>query len=61
MAYVYKQYENARKYGDAAMGFAYMEAGGMANSMHLACTAMGLGSCCIGGFAQAALREDAEG
>lgn len=52
VAYVYKQYENARKYGDAAMGFAYMEAGGMANSIHLACTAMGLGSCCIGGFAR---------
>ena len=52
MAYVYKQFENARKYGDAAMAFAYMEVGGMANSMHLACTAMGIGSCCIGGFAK---------
>ncbi|MGB5560540.1 MAG: SagB/ThcOx family dehydrogenase [Paracoccaceae bacterium] len=62
VAYVYKQYENARKYGDAAMGFAYMEVGGMANSMHLACTALGVGSCCIGGIAkrrfEKALRAD---
>ncbi len=52
VVYVYKQFENARKYGEPALGFAYIEAGGIANSIHLTCTALGIGSCDVGGFAK---------
>jgi SagB-type dehydrogenase family enzyme len=52
VAYVYNFFENSRKYGEAGMGFAFIEAGGMAAHIHLLCTALGLGSCDIGGFSK---------
>jgi SagB-type dehydrogenase family enzyme len=50
LAYVYNVYENARKYGDASTGFAFMEVGGMSAHVALICNALGLGSCDVGGF-----------
>jgi SagB-type dehydrogenase family enzyme len=52
LGYVYNVFENARKYGDAALGFAFIEAGAMAAHIHLLCTALALGSCDVGGFAK---------
>jgi SagB-type dehydrogenase family enzyme len=52
IAYVYKQFENARKYGEPALGFAYMEVGAIAHSIQLVCTAYGIGACDVGGFAK---------
>jgi SagB-type dehydrogenase family enzyme len=52
LGYVYNVFENTRKYGEAALGFAFGEAGMMAAHVHLLCTAMGLGSCDVGGFSK---------
>lgn len=52
LGYVYNVFENARKYGEAALGFAFIEAGSIAAHIHLLCTALGLGSCDVGGFAK---------
>jgi SagB-type dehydrogenase family enzyme len=52
VAYVYNFFENSRKYGEAGLGFALIEAGGLAAHIHLLCTALGLGSCDVGGFAK---------
>ena len=50
--YVYNLFENARKYGDMALGFAMIEAGSIAAHVHLLCTALGLGSCDVGSFSK---------
>ncbi|HZF13038.1 MAG TPA: SagB/ThcOx family dehydrogenase [Thermoanaerobaculia bacterium] len=50
LGYVYNLFENARKYGEAAMGFAFIEAGAIAAHVHLLCTALGLASCDVGSF-----------
>jgi SagB-type dehydrogenase family enzyme len=52
LGYVYNQFENARKYGDAGMAYAFIEAGGISAQVHLACTVLGLGSCDVGSFAK---------
>ena len=48
--YVYKVYMNARKYGDSALAFALLEAGGISQNIHLTATALNIGSCDVGGF-----------
>jgi SagB-type dehydrogenase family enzyme len=57
IVYVYNFFENSRKYGEAGLGFAFIEAGGIAAQLHLLCTALGLGSCDVGGFAKARLER----
>jgi len=52
VCYVYKYFENARKYGEAAMGFAFIEVGAIAAHIHLVCTALGFGSCDVGNFSK---------
>ena len=41
---------SAQKYGDRALRYAYLDAGHLAQNLHLAATAMGLGACMIGAF-----------
>jgi hypothetical protein len=48
--FVYSLYKNSRKYGEAGLAFALIEAGQIAAHFHLASCAMGLKSCDIGGF-----------
>jgi SagB-type dehydrogenase family enzyme len=50
--YVYNVFENARKYGEAALGFAFIETGAIAAHVHLISTAIGLGSCDVGSFSK---------
>jgi SagB-type dehydrogenase family enzyme len=52
VGYVYNLFENARKYGDMALGFAMIEAGAISAHVHLLCTALGLGSCDVGSFSK---------
>jgi SagB-type dehydrogenase family enzyme len=52
VCYVYKYFENARKYGEAAMAFAFIEAGSIAAHFHLVCTALGFGSCDVGNYSK---------
>ncbi len=52
LGYVYKLYENTRKYGEPGLGFAFIETGAIATNIHLVCTALGLGPCDIGGFSK---------
>jgi SagB-type dehydrogenase family enzyme len=40
----------AQKYGDRALSYAYLDAGHLAENLHLAATALGLGACMIGAF-----------
>ena len=48
--YVYNMYINSRKYGDAGAAFAFIEAGEIAQNVQLTSTALGYGSCDIGGY-----------
>lgn len=48
--YVYRLYENSRKYGDLGLSFALIEAGATAQNIALAATAMGVGTCDVGGY-----------
>jgi len=41
---------SAQKYGDRALRYAYLDAGHLAQNLHLAATALGLGACMIGAF-----------
>lgn len=52
LGYVYNTFENSRKYGDAGLGFAFIEAGAISAHIHLICTALGLGSCDVGSFSK---------
>ena len=52
VGYVYNFFENSRKYGEAGLGFAFIEAGMLSAHIHLLCTALGLGSCDVGGFSK---------
>lgn len=52
LGYVYKVFENSRKYGEAGLGFAFIEAGAIAAHVHLLCTALGFGSCDVGSFSK---------
>ena len=40
----------AQKYGDRALRYVYLDAGHLAQNLHLAATALGLGACMIGAF-----------
>ena len=48
--FVYKLFENTRKYGDSGLAFALIEAGEISENIHLVCTALGCGACDIGGY-----------
>ena len=63
LGYVYNVFENARKYGEAALGFAFIEAGAIASHMHLLSTALGFGSCDVGSFSKSRFERlfDADG
>lgn len=50
IVFVYNTYMNARKYGDSALGFAFIEVGEISQNIHLVCTALGSGSCDIGAY-----------
>jgi|SRR5579884_366496 len=52
ICYLYNFFENSRKYGESGTGFAFIESGAIAAHVHLMCTALGLGSCDVGGFAK---------
>lgn len=52
IGYVYSTMENSRKYGEAGLGFAFIEAGAIAAHVHLVATALGAGSCDVGSFAK---------
>lgn len=52
LGYVYNFFENSRKYGEAGLGFAFMEAGYISGQVHLTGTALGLGICDLGGFSK---------
>jgi SagB-type dehydrogenase family enzyme len=41
---------SGQKYGDRALRYAYLDAGHLAENLHLAATALGLGACMIGAF-----------
>jgi len=41
---------SAEKYGDRALRYAYLDAGHLAENLHLAATSLGLGACMIGAF-----------
>lgn len=57
IVYVYNFFENSRKYGEAGLAFAFIETGAIAAHIHLLCTALGLGSCDVGGFAKGRLER----
>jgi SagB-type dehydrogenase family enzyme len=63
IGYVYKVFENSRKYGEAGLGFAFIEAGAIAAHIHLLCTALGFGSCDVGSFSKSRFERmfDADG
>jgi SagB-type dehydrogenase family enzyme len=52
VAYVYRVFDNARKYGESGLAFAFMEVGAIATNIHLTCTALGMGSCDVGSFSK---------
>ena len=41
---------SAQKYGDRALRYVYLDAGHLAENLHLAATGLGLGACMIGAF-----------
>ncbi|MBM4017981.1 MAG: SagB/ThcOx family dehydrogenase [Planctomycetes bacterium] len=41
---------SAQKYGDRALRYAYLDAGHLAENLHLAATGLGLGACMVGAF-----------
>jgi SagB-type dehydrogenase family enzyme len=50
IVFVYNYYFNARKYGDAALAYAFIEVGEISENIHLVSTALGIGSCDIGAY-----------
>ncbi len=52
LVYVYRLFENSRKYGEAGMAFAFIEAGSISSNVHLISTALNIGSCDVGGFSK---------
>lgn len=55
IGYVYDLYANSRKYGDSGVIYALIEVGSIAQCLHLARTALGLGACDQGGYNKTAL------
>lgn len=56
--YVYKVFDNSRKYGDRGLMFAVIEAGEIAENIHLISTAMNLASTDIGGFDKVLMEQE---
>lgn len=52
LVYVYRLLDNSRKYGDSGLAYALIEAGEIAENIHLTATALGIGSCDVGGYAK---------
>jgi SagB-type dehydrogenase family enzyme len=52
IAYVYRLFENTRKYGESGLAFALIEVGAIAMNIHLTCAALGIGSCDVGSFSK---------
>lgn len=50
IVFVYNIFLNSRKYGDSGVGFGLIEAGEISQGIHLASTALAIGSCDIGGY-----------
>jgi SagB-type dehydrogenase family enzyme len=50
LIYVYRLFDNSRKYGDSGLAFALIEVGEIAQNVHLTCTALNLGTCDVGAF-----------
>lgn len=50
IVFVYNIYLNSRKYGDSGVAFGLIEAGEIAQDIHLVSNALGLGSCDIGDY-----------
>jgi len=48
---------SGQKYGDRALRYAYLDAGHLAENLHLAATALGLGACMIGAFLDDAMND----
>jgi SagB-type dehydrogenase family enzyme len=46
-------WKSMRKYGSRGLRFIFIEAGAISQNIHLACTALGLGSCDYGGYVDA--------
>lgn len=57
IAYVYRLFDNTRKYGEGGLAFALIEVGAIATNIHLTCTALGLGSCDVGSFSKRRLEK----
>src|SRR5262249_16991524 len=57
VAYVYRLFDNTRKYGESGLAFALIEVGAIATNIHLTCTALGIGSCDIGSFSKRRLEK----
>lgn len=57
LGYVYNLFENSRKYGEAGLGFAFIEAGYIASHIHLGVTALGGGACDVGSFVKPRLEK----
>ncbi len=48
--YVYNKNYNSQKYGESGFVFSLIELGSISQNLHLSCSALGCGSCDIGGF-----------
>ncbi|MBL7140151.1 MAG: SagB/ThcOx family dehydrogenase [Planctomycetes bacterium] len=48
---------SGQKYGDRALRYVYLDAGHLAENLHLAATALGLGACMIGAFLDDAMND----
>jgi SagB-type dehydrogenase family enzyme len=57
VAYGYRVFDNARKYGESGLAFALIEVGAIATNIHLICTALGIGSCDVGSFSKRRLEK----
>lgn len=56
--YIYKIFDNSRKYGDRGLMFAAIEAGEISENVHLISTAMNLASTDIGGFDKVLMEQE---
>jgi SagB-type dehydrogenase family enzyme len=57
LVYGYDLYANSQKYGDSGLVFALIEAGGIAQNVHLARTALGMTGCDQGGYDKQTLEK----
>lgn len=57
LVYVYKLFDNSRKYGDSGMAYAFIETGEISENIHLTATALGIGTCDVGGYAKKKIEQ----